>query len=185
MKRSWQNVTWAIHDTIISIISMLDCNYEWNNVNLNVWCLFSHPVDSLTVTETLLTDSFRRSKPFLGRCLWMDSAELQRYRLPWQSPASHYLPASSHTHSPKHNSCGFLLLVQSGKLTKILNHVIVVLWISQCPNYGSFHVLISELNVLILAGKNATSLRLVYETISKPCWLNSKTHGGQVQKQGC
>lgn len=36
---------------------------------------------------------------------------------------------------------------------KKLNHIIVVMRKSCCPNYGSFHVLISELLVLILAGK--------------------------------
>lgn len=59
---------------------------------------------------------------------------------------------------------------------KALKQIVVVMWKSY-PNYASFHVLIWEMRVLAWAGAIWWSLD-VYKAILKPCWLNSKMHGG-------
>lgn len=59
------------------------------------------------------------------------------------------------------------------------------MWKSCYPNYGYFHVFNFRTVCSCLSWGNSMTLRHICETISKPCWLYSKTHGGQVQKQGC
>lgn len=64
---------------------------------------------------------------------------------------------------------------------KELYHIIVVMWESCYPRLCyNFRTACS-----CLSWGNSMTLGHICETISKPCWLNSRTHGGQVQKQGC
>lgn len=77
------------------------------------------------------------------------------------------IPKASYIAPPKNLTISLLLCE---------NHVALIMALS-CFNFRTACSYSSR--------ENSMTLRLAYEAISKPCWLNSKTHGGQLQKQGC